>query len=73
MSLKDPKNAWESDPIFGLILLITLGLIIPIPMALIASLFGWALGPWVWIAMCASFWTFEIHMATKPFDRYKRS
>lgn len=67
MSFKNPRNAWESDPVFGTILLVALGILMPIPMIVISSLFGGVVGPYVWVGMCLFFWGWEVWMAIKPF------
>jgi hypothetical protein len=40
VSFKKPKNAWESDPFFGSILMIVMGAAIPFPMAIFSWTFG---------------------------------
>lgn len=67
MSFKDPKNAWESDPIFGTLMLAWMGCLMPIPFAVLSSLFGWTIGPYVWVASVLCFWVWEVWMAFRPF------
>jgi hypothetical protein len=71
MSFKNPRNAWESDPIFGSILLIVMCVLIPIPLVVVSSIFGRTIGPYVWVALCVGFWGFEIWVAFTPFERRK--
>lgn len=72
MSFKNPRNSWESDPIFGTIMLVVMSAIIPIPLV-VSAMFGRTFGPYVWIILCLFFWAFEIWMAFSPFDRRRRS
>lgn len=69
MSFKNPRNAWESDPIFGSMLLIVLGVIMPLPLVVLSMPFGKTFGPWIWILMCVWFWAWEVWMAFKPWHR----
>jgi hypothetical protein len=71
MNFKNPRNAWESDPVFGSIILITFSILIPIPLVVVSSIFGRAIGPYAWVVMCVAFWAFEIWTAFKPW--HKRS
>lgn len=73
MSFKNPRNLWESDPIFGSIMLVVMAAIIPIPLVVVSAIFGWTFGPYAWIILCLLFWAFEIWAAFSPFDRRPRS
>jgi hypothetical protein len=68
VSFKKPKNAWESDPFFGSILMIVMGAAIPFPMAIFSWTFGEHAAPWIFLTGCVLFWSFEIWTAFKPFN-----
>lgn len=64
---KNPRNAIESDPVFGSIMLITFAILMPFPIAVLARLFG-PLDAYVWFLGCLAFWAFEIYVAFSPFE-----
>lgn len=53
---------------FGWFLIIFFTLLLPVPDAVIAEMFGETLGPWVFLALVVGFPFWAIHEGTKPYN-----
>ncbi len=67
MRKKPANSALESDPVFGWFLIIALSVLLPIPFAVIAHMFGNTAGPIIWLGMVIAFPVWAIWLGYKPF------